>query len=506
MDLFANLSLGFSQALTIQNLLYCFVGVVYGTVIGVLPGIGAVVGISILLPLTFDMPPTSAVIMLSGIYYGTAYGGSTTSILVNTPGEGSSVVTCLDGHQMAKQGRAKAALATSAIGSFFAGTLATVFIMLLAVPISLLGLKFTPAEYFSLLLLALTMVGTLATESPLKGIFTTLVGLFLAMVGMDQQTGEVRFAFGILDMIEGIDFIVVAIGMFAIAEVLVQAEKIREFGPQERIPVTGGRLWITWEELKQSFLPYCRGTVLGFLVGVLPGAGSTPATFFSYVLEKKFSKHPEEFGKGAIEGVAGPEAANNAANQGALVPLLTLGIPGSATTAVMLGAFMIYGVQPGPLLFQENPEFVWAIIASMYIGNVILVILNLPLVNIFAKLLDVPGALLYSMVLSFCTVGVFSMRFSIFDVYLMIFFGVIGYFMRKHSYPAAPLLLALVLGEMMEQALRRALTLSNGDWTVFWTRPISLGIQIVIALSLVYSFYQFFRGKKNAAKPVTTEG
>jgi len=495
MELFSNLALGFGQALTAQNLLYCFVGVLYGTIIGVLPGIGAVVGISILLPITFGMPPVSAVIMLAGIYYGTAYGGSTTSILVNAPGEASAVVTCLDGHEMAKQGRAKAALATSAIGSFFAGTLATVGIMLLALPISRMGLKFTPAEYFSLIFLALTMVGTLASESPLKGLFTTLVGLFLATVGIDMQTGQMRFVFGMVDLMEGVDFIVVAIGMFAIAEVLTQAEQVWKTGPLRRATIQG-TLWISWNELKQSFWPYVRGTFLGFFIGVLPGAGSTTATFFSYAVEKRVAKHPERFGKGAIEGVAGPEASNNAANQGALVPLLTLGIPGSATTAIMLGAFMIYGVQPGPLLFEKNPEFVWAIIASMYIGNAILLILNLPLVNVFAKLLDIPGALLYSMVLTFCTVGVYSMRFSIFDIFLMIIFGIVGYFMRKHNYPAAPLLLALVLGDLMEQGLRRALTLSNGDWSIFVTRPISLVILVAAFLSLIFSFTRLFQKKK----------
>jgi putative tricarboxylic transport membrane protein len=399
---------------------------------------------------------------------------------------------------MAKQGRAKAALATAAIGSFFAGTFATVAIMLLALPIARLGLKFTPAEYFALLLLALTLVGTLATDAPLKGLFTTLIGLLLATVGMDLQTGRVRFAFGSPWLIEGIDFIVVAIGLFAISEVLVQAELIKKFGVQKREQISG-RYWITLAELKQSFMPYVRGTIIGFLIGVLPGAGSTPATFFSYAVEKKKSKHPERFGKGAIEGVAGPEAANNAANQGALVPLLTLGIPGSATTAIMLGAFMIYGIQPGPLLFEKDPAFVWAIIASMYIGNVILLILNLPLVNIFAKLLDLPAALLYSMVLAFCTVGVYSMRFAIFDVFLMILFGIIGYFMRKHNYPAAPLLLALVLGEMMEQGLRRALTLANGDWSVFVTRPICLVLLSITLLTFVYSFVQHIRNKRRAA-------
>jgi|GEM_PF-4608 len=506
MDLLSNLSMGFGIAFTPMNLLLCFTGVVYGTIIGVLPGIGPAVAISILIPLTFGMTPISAVIMLAGIYYGGAYGGSTTSILVNTPGESSSVVTCIDGYQMALQGRAKAALATSAIGSFIAGTVSTVFVMLLAIPISQLGLKFTPAEYFSLLLLALTMVSTLFAKAPLKGIFATLIGLFIGTIGMDTQTGQIRFAFGIMDLMEGIDFIVVAIGLFAISEVLTQAEIILETGAPARLSVAGGKwwTWLSWKDFKQSFLPYCRGTCLGFLVGVLPGAGATTASFFSYMIEKKSSKHPEMFGKGAIEGVAGPEACNNAAHNGALVPLLTLAIPGSATTAILLGAFIMYGLQPGPLLFVNNPDFVWAIIASMYIANFILVILNLPLINLFIKILDLPAALLYSLVLTFCTIGVYSIRFSVFDVYLVIIFGIIGYFMRKHDYPAAPLLLAVVLGDLIEMGLRRALILSNGDWSIFYTRPISLAFQITIVISLLYPFLKKYFQKMKQKEPIET--
>ena len=498
MDLLANLSMGFGQALSFQNVMYCFIGAVYGTILGVLPGIGSIVGISILLPITVHLPPVTAVIMLAGIYYGSAYGGSATSILVNTPGESSSVVTCLDGYQMALQGRAKAALATSAIGSFFAGTLATVAIMLVAQPLAKIGIMFTAAEYFSLLLLAMTMVGTLMAENPIKGLFSALAGLWLATVGMEQQTTQARFTFGSPHLVEGIDFIIVAIGLFAIPEVLTQAELITKYGLQKREQVTG-RIWITMEELKQSFMPYVRGTILGFLIGVLPGVGSTPATLVTYSFEKKFSKHPEMFGKGAIEGVAAPEAANNASNQAAFVPLLALGIPGSATTAIILGAFMLYGVQPGPLLFQKDPGFVWAIICSMYIGNVILLILNLPLVNIFVKLLDLPAALLYSMVLIFCIIGVYCIRFSEFDLLLMVFFGIVGTLMRKHDYPAAPLLLGLLLGDMMEQGLLRALTLANGNWGVFVTRPISLGFLIVTALFLAYSFVKYLLGRKQPA-------
>jgi putative tricarboxylic transport membrane protein len=324
--------------------------------------------------------------------------------------------------------------------------------------------------------------------------FSTLIGLFLAMVGIDQQTGQVRFTFGIAELADGIDFVVAAIGLFAVAEVLVQAEEISRTGAPERFQVQGA-YWISWQELKDSFKPYCRGTLVGYLMGALPGIGPTTSSFLSYALEKKISKHPERFGKGAIEGVAGPEAANNAASTGALVHLLALGIPGSATTAIMLGAFIVYGLQPGPLLFQKNPDFVWAIIASMYIGNVILLILNLPLVNLFAKLLDLPAAILYSLVLTFCCVGVFTLRFAVLDIFLVLGFGVIGYFMKKHKYPAAPMLLALVLGDLMEQALRRSLALSDGDWTIFFTRPISLVILVIAAIFLVIPLIMFLRRK-----------
>jgi putative tricarboxylic transport membrane protein len=494
MDLLSNLNLGFSLALTWQNILFCFMGALLGTILGVLPGIGPVAGISLLLPITYTLNPTSAVIMFAGIYYGAAYGGSTTSILVNTPGEGMSVITCLDGYAMARQGRAKAALATSAIGSFFAGTLSTIATTLIAIPIAEFALRFAPPEFFALMLMAMTAVGALTAEAPTKGLFSTLIGLFLAMVGMDQQTGQVRFAFGVADLIEGVDFVVLAIGLFAVAEVLVQAEAISQTGIQEREHVKG-KLWISWKELKESFGPYCRGTLVGYAMGALPGVGPTTSSFLSYALEKKVSKHPEQFGKGAIEGVAGPESANNAAATGAMVHLLVLGIPGSATTAIMLGAFIMYGLQPGPLLFTKNPDFVWAIIASMYIGNVILLILNLPLVNVFAKILDLPAAILYAMVLAFCCMGVYVVRFAVLDIFLVTGFGIMGFFMKKHGYPGAPLLLAFILGDLAEQALRRSLALSNGDWTVFFTRPISLTILIIVAIFMAIPLMNYLRRK-----------
>lgn len=493
MDVFTHLYTGFSLVLSPQNLLYCFMGCLVGTLIGVLPGIGPVSTIAILIPFTFGLDHITAIVMICAVYYGAMYGGSTTSILVNVPGEGASIVTCLDGYEMAKQGRAKSALATAAIGSFFAGTVSAVAIMFLAIPFSWLALKFAPPEYFALMFLALTMVGAVSAESPLKGIFMTILGLLLATVGSDIQTGQVRFTFGSQDLIEGISFIVVALGTFGISEVLAEAEKIWTSGLGEgRMQITG-HYWISWNEVRQSFLPYVRGTVLGFLGGALPGVGGTASSFLAYGLEKQLSNHPEKFGKGAIEGVAAPEAANNACSEGALMHLLVLGIPGSATTAMMLAVFIMYGLKPGPLLFESNPDLVWAIIASLYIGNAMLFILNLPLVNLFVRILDLPKAMLESLIVALCMLGVYATRGSVSDIYLMIGFGVIGYFLNKHDYPLAPMLLALVLGDMMEQGLRRSLSISNGDWTIFFVRPITLGILFVAALSIVYSFFKFYR-------------
>jgi len=492
----SNLLLGFGIVFTLQNLGWLFIGVLLGTIVGVMPGLGSLSTMAILLPVTFGMDPVGAVIMLAGIHYGSSYGGSTTAILVNIPGEGSSVMTCMDGYPMAKQGRAKAALATSAIGSFFAGTVAAVLLMFLAEPISALGMKFGPPEYFAIMFLALTMVGSLSTEAPLKGLYMALVGLFLATVGVEKQTGQVRFTFGTDELVDGINFIVVAIGMFGVTVVMNESERIHKFGfkpPRDRIK--GAGLWITWNELKQSFMAYVRGTFLGFATGVLPGLGGMTATLLAYGVEKQVSRHPEQFGKGAIEGVATVEAANNAANGANLVPLMTLGIPGNASTALLLGAFIMYGLKPGPLLMESNPDFFWAVVASLYIGNIMLLILNLPLVNVFAKLLDVPEALLNALVLALCVLGVYTRESLMTDLYLMIAFGVIGYFAEKHRYPVAPLLLGLVLGNLLEQALLRSMSVSNGDPTIFFTRPISLVIMLAAMGSLVYSFSRFYRRK-----------
>ena len=495
--IWSNLLHGFGIVSSLQNLSWLFVGVVLGTIVGVMPGLGSLSTMAILLPMTFGMDPVAAVIMLAGIHYGSSYGASTTAILVNIPGEGSSVMTCMDGYPMAKQGRAKAALATSAIGSFFAGTIAAVLLMFLAEPISALGMKFGPPEYFAIMFLALTMVGSLSTEAPLKGMFMALVGLLLATVGIERQSGQVRFTFGVEELTDGVHFIVVAIGMFGVTVVMNESQRIRKFGfkpPRDQIRGVG--LWITWAELKQSFMPYVRGSFLGFATGVLPGLGGMTATLLAYGVEKQVSKHPEQFGKGAIEGVATVEASNNAANGANLVPLMTLGIPGNASTALLLGAFIMYGLKPGPMLMETNPDFFWAVVASLYIGNVMLLILNLPLVNLFAKLLDVPEALLNGLVLALWVLGVYTREYLMTDLYLMIAFGVIGYFAEKHRYPVAPLLLGLVLGNLLEQALLRSMSVSNGDPTIFFTRPLSLVIMIAALASLAYSFRKFYGGRR----------
>lgn len=490
MDIISNIVTGFGIALSPVNLLFCLIGTILGTIIGVLPGIGPMAGCALLLPLTFGMNPTTAIIMMAGIYYGAMYGGSTTSILIKVPGEVSSVVTMIDGCEMAKQGRAGAALATSAIGSFIAGTFSTIGLMVLALPMAEIALKFGPPEYFALMVLGMTMVSSLAGGSVLKAIISALFGLALATVGIDLQTGIARFTFNISSLLNGIEFVTVAIGLFAVAEVLANAGKPQ--GTEKRIESFKGKLWekeeklwMTVEEWRRSLGPWCRGTVVGFFIGLLPGAASTLASFVSYDIEKKISKSPERFGKGMIEGVAGPESANNSAVGGGMIPLLTLGLPVSGTAAVMLGAFVMFGLQPGPLLFQNSPDFVWAVIASMYIGNAMLLIQNLPLVGFFAKLLDLPYAILFPLILAFCVFGVYSMSGNTFDLWLMIIFGIMGYFMQKHDFPGVPMILALVLGREMEQAFRQSLTISNGSFLIFLTRPASLILLIIAAVSVI---------------------
>jgi putative tricarboxylic transport membrane protein len=482
-DILARLAEGFGEAFTVANLIFAFCGVLIGTVVGVLPGIGPVTAIALLIPLSFGLDPVSGLIFLSGIYYGSMYGGSTTSILIRAPGEVASVVTTLDGYEMARQGRAGPALSTAAIGSFVAGTFSTLGLMLLAPALASVAIAFGSAEYFLLMLLALAMVSNLTTGSQLKALVATLFGLSVAMVGIDPQTSVQRFTFGVPYLSDGLDFALIAIALLALPEAFTNmAARTTSHMEAQRIQ---GSIWMTREDWRRSVGPYWRGSILGFFIGVLPGIGPSLASFLSYGLERRLSKHPEQFGRGAIEGVAGPETANNAGVGGAMVPLFTLGIPGSATTALLLFVFMMYGLQPGPQLMDTNPELIWAIIASMYIGNAMLLILNLPLVGLFAQMLKTPPAMLYSGVIAFSVLGAYALNFNVFDMLMLLGFGLVGYLMQRYGFPMAPAVLALVLGALAEQHLRRALSVSNGDVMTFVERPISLALVIFILLVLV---------------------
>jgi putative tricarboxylic transport membrane protein len=497
MDLLNNLMLGFATAGTMNNLFYCFIGVLLGTLIGVLPGIGPLATIAMLLPATYKMTdPTTALIMLSGIYYGAQYGGSTTAILVNLPGESSSVVTALDGYQMARQGRAGPALSIAAIGSFFAGTVSTFLIAWIATPLAELAFKFGPAEYFSLMVLGLIAAVVLASGSVVKALAMVVFGLLMGMIGTDVNSGVSRFSFDIPELSDGIEFAVVAMGMFGFAEIILnleQKEKRESFVSN----VTG--LWPTMKDLKDSFPAMLRGTALGSLLGILPGGGAVLASFSSYALEKKISKTPERFGKGAIEGVAGPESANNAGAQTSFIPMLTLGIPTTPVMALMVAAMMIHNIQPGPQVMTANPKLFWGLIASMWIGNLMLVILNLPLVGIWIKLLTVPYRVLFPAILLFCCVGAYSLNNNVFDVYMTIPFAILGYLFKKFDCEPAPLLLGFVLGKLMEEYLRRALTISRGDPTVFFTRPLSASLLIVALILLVVVFMPAIKAKRAEA-------
>ena len=483
MDFLANLTLGFSVALTPFNLLMATCGVVIGILIGALPGVGPPSGVALLLPLTFGMDPTSGIIMLAALYAGTMYGGTITAVLINTPGESASVVTCLDGHQMALQGRAGPALGIAAIGSFIAGTVGVVLLMLVSPALARWSLAFGPPETFALMLLGLTTVTLLTGDNAVKGYISMVLGLMLAVVGFDIISGDARFAFGIPEMMDGIDFLPVAIGLFGLGEVLAGAEAAKgntimhgRYGLRDVMPSATD--WV------RSRWAIARGTVLGFLVGVLPGAGPTIATFMSYTLEKKVSRHPEQFGHGAIEGVAGPESANNAAATGAMVPMLTLGIPGSATTAIMLGGLMMWGLRPGPLLFEKNPEFVWGLIASQYIANVLLLVLSTAFIPLFVRALRVPYGILMPIIIIFCITGAYSLKNSVWDVGTMLVFGALGYAMKKLGYSPAALTLALVLGPLAERALRQSLIISDAGLAIFFLRPIA-AVLTVAALAAV---------------------
>ncbi len=478
---------GFEVCLQPINLWYTFVGVFLGTIIGILPGIGPSAGIALLIPVTFGMDPTSALIMMAGIYYGTKYGGSTTAILIRTPGEAASVMTSIDGYEMAKKGRAGAALAVSAIGSFIAGTMGVVALTLFAIPLSSMALKFGPAEYFTLMLFAMTAVASLSGKSAAKGMLATLLGLMIATIGIDLQSGQSRYTGGIAEFQDGVGFIVVVVGLFAVAEVFRGMEGIFK-GTAPQVIRISGRLWLTREEWRRSIGPIWRGGIIGFVIGVLPGAGGTIASILSYTTEKRLSKHPEEFGKGAIEGVAGPEAANNSDTAGALVPLLTLGVPGGGATAVMLGAFIMYGIQPGPMLFQTRPDLVWGLIDSMYIGNIMLLILNLPLIGLFVRLLYIPGGILYPLIVAIAVIGTYAISGSMLDLYLILGFGVVGYVFEKVDIPVAPLVLSLVLGGIMEQSFRQAMTISGGDPVIFVNSGITVTLVVLSVISISMPF------------------
>jgi putative tricarboxylic transport membrane protein len=496
MDLFANIMLGFQAALTPVNLLYCGAGVFIGTLIGVLPGLGPVATMAMLLPATFALPPVSALIMLAGIYYGAQYGGSTTAILVNLPGETSSVVTALDGHLMAKKGRAGVALTTAAVGSFVAGTLATGVIALAAPPLANIALKFGPAEYFSLMVLGLVASVVLAHGSLLKAIGMIILGLLLGLVGTDVTSGTQRYTFGVPELFDGIGFVAVAMGLFGLGEIIVNLE--REAGGAVIVNRIAS-LWPTRDDWKRMVAPICRGTVLGSFLGILPGGGAMLASFASYSMEKKVSRYAREFGHGAIEGVAGPESANNAGAQTSFIPMLTLGIPSNPVMALMVGAMIIQGIQPGPSVMSEQPALFWGVVASMWIGNLILVVLNLPMIGLWVRLVTVPYRLLYPAILVFCGIGVFSLNNTEFDVYVMAVFGLLGYVFAKLECEPAPMLLGFILGPMMEEYLRRAMLLSRGDALVLLQRPISAAILALAAVALLVVVSPAIRSKREEA-------
>jgi putative tricarboxylic transport membrane protein len=496
MELLSDLALGFSVAFSLNNLFYCFIGVFVGTAIGVLPGVGPLVTIAVLLPLTFGLPPEGAMIMLAGIYYGAAYGGSTTAILVNLPGESSSAVTCLDGYQMARQGRAGPALAISAIGSFAAGCFGTVLIAVVAEPLTELALKFGAPEFCSLIVFALITSAILVRGSLIKGVAVAMLGVLFGLVGIDVTSGADRFTFGVPRLADGIQFVVVAMGLFAFAEIVANLEQ-REKREVFTRKIKG--LLPTVADLKASIMPIIRGTALGSFFGILPGAGATIASFGAYALEKKVSKHPEKFGTGVIEGVAAPEAANNASAQGSFIPTLTLGIPGSATMALMLGALMIQGITPGPRVLTSHPELFWGLVASMWIGNLLLVILNLPLIGLWVSMLKIPYRWLYPIILVFSCIGIYTVNNSTIDVYFMVLFGVLGYVFTKLDCEPAPFILGFLLGPMLEVNFRRAMLLSRGDLGIFVSHPISAGFLIATVALLILMIVPSFRKKKDEA-------
>jgi len=487
--IFHNLFYGFSVALQPEHIIVCFLGVLLGTLIGVLPGIGPLGAIAILLPATFRMSPVSAIIMLAGIYYGAMYGGSITSILVNIPGEAATVVTCLDGHEMAKQGRAGPALGIAAFGSFIAGTLGIVGLMIFAAPLAEFALKFGPPEYFGVIFLGMTLLMYLSRGSLLKGVMMAVFGLMISFVGLDPIEGSTRLTFNLLQLWDGIGIVPLAMGLFGIAEILINIE---ESAAPEVLKTKIKNIFPNLSDWMQSKWAILRGSVLGFFLGILPGGGAIISSFISYGLEKRISKEPEKFGKGAIEGVAGPESANNSATAGAFVPLFTLGIPSNAVMALLFGALTIHGMRPGPFLMTNHPDLFWGVVCSMYVGNVMLLILNVPLIPLWVQVLKIPYKVLFPLILLFCIIGAYSVRSSIFDVHLTIIFGIVGYLFRKFDYEAAPLVLAFVLGPLFESNLRQSLTLSKGSFSIFFTSPISAVSIILAIVLLVIGFMPYF--------------
>ena len=497
MDLLQNLAIGFGVAMTPANLFFALAGVMIGTLIGVLPGIGPIATIAMLLPLTFHLEPVSGLIMLAGIFYGAQYGGSTTAILVNLPGETSSVVTCIDGHQMARNGRAGAALATAALGSFFAGTVSTLVIAMFAPPLAIVGQSFGAPEYFSLMLLGLVAAVVLAHGSVLKAIAMIVLGLLLGLIGTDGNTGASRFTFDITRLSDGLDFVPLVIGLFGLGEIIVNLTQPDHTRSVVAKKVTG--LWLTLAEFKQAWPAVLRGTGLGCVLGVLPGGGATLSSFAAYVLEKKVAKDPSRFGHGAIEGVAGPESANNAGAQTSFIPMLTLGIPGNAVMALMIGALTIHGIQPGPQIMTERPGLFWGMVASMWIGNLMLLVINLPMIGVWVQLLKVPYRVMYLAILLFCAIGVYTVNNSTFDVTMTAFFGVLGYIFIRLECEPAPLILGFVLGPLMEENLRRAMKIASGDPMIFLNRPLSLGLLIATAVLLVIVALPTIRSKREEA-------
>jgi putative tricarboxylic transport membrane protein len=494
MDALGKMGLGFSVALDPTNLLFCFIGTLFGTLVGVLPGLGPVGAISLLLPLTFKLAPVTGIIMLAGVFYGAMYGGSTTSILVNIPGEAASIVTCIDGYKMARQGRAGPALGIAAFGSFIAGTIGIVGIMFFAPFLGKKALSFGGPEYFALTFLGLTLVSYLARGSKINALIMAVLGLLAGTVGADPVSGEQRFSHGSFTLLDGLGIVPVAMGMFGIAEVLENIESGAVFD-REIFKAKVKGLLPSFKDWKISFAPIMRGSILGFFVGILPGPGPVIAAFSSYAAEKKLSRHPEKFGNGAIEGVAGPEAANNSATAGAFIPMLSLGIPGNVVMALIMGALMIHGIQPGPLFISKYPDLFWGVIASMYLGNVMLIALNLPLIGIWVRILKIPYAILFPLIFLFCLIGVYTLNSNVIEIFIMLVFGVLGFIMRKSGFEGAPFLLALVLGPIMESSFRQSLLISHGNLGVFISHPIAAVLLILGLACLASQLIPVFRKK-----------